>query len=160
MAILGVDGGRDLGGLLGATRVAHAAAADGALVLQHAGAHLLLRHVLAVKLTDRGHPCYYHRCLVWPRIFCDEEHVRTRRVNQRTNDVESHLAHLAESLSGVLSLGVPPVSGCVRALAGRLWTSWPPTWCAVPVGGAAWPAARCREKSDPVRTSRAGGWCL
>ena len=29
--------------------------------------------------------------------------------------------------SDVPSLGVPPVSGCVRALAGRLWTSWPPT---------------------------------
>ena len=36
---------------------------------------------------------------------------------------------------------------CVRAHAGRLWTSWSPTWCALPVGGgAAWLAARCREK--------------
>ena len=32
---------------------------------------------------------------------------------------------------------------CVRARAGRAWTGWPPTWCAVPVkGGCAWPAAR------------------
>ena len=35
----------------------------------------------------------------------------------------------------------------------RRLDSWPrpPTWCALPVGGGAWPAARCREKSDPIR---------
>ena len=27
--------------------------------------------------------------------------------------------------------------------AGRTRTSWPPKWCALPVGGGAWLAARC-----------------
>ena len=27
---------------------------------------------------------------------------------------------------------------------------WRPTWCALPVGGGAWPPARCREYSDPI----------
>jgi len=34
---------------------------------------------------------------------------------------------------------------------------WPPTWCALPVGGGAWSAARCRENSDPtIRSVRHG----
>ena len=39
--------------------------------------------------------------------------------------------------------------------AGRTRTSWPgpPKWCALPVGGAAWSAARCRENSDPIRAA-------
>ena len=42
---------------------------------------------------------------------------------------------------------------------GTLWTSWPPTWCAVPVGDAAWLAARCRENSDTIWfvTQHSGG---
>jgi len=50
----------------------------------------------------------------------------------------------AISASDASSLGGSSESGlCVRAHAGRLWTSWPPTWCALRVGGAAWLAARC-----------------
>ena len=54
----------------------------------------------------------------------------------------------AISASDASSLGGSSESGlCVRAHAGRLWTSWPPTWCALRVGGAAWLAARCRGRS-------------
>ena len=46
---------------------------------------------------------------------------------------------------------VSPSKICVSPGQPAVWDSWPPTWCALPVGGGAWSAARCREYSDPIR---------
>ena len=91
-------------------------------------------------------------------VRCAAQCIRMLRLTPlsriHVSDIRSVLS-AASSRRGGREIGGPlGLFACVRlcvrdarrgALAGRLWTSWPPTWCAVPVVEAAWPAARCRE---------------
>ena len=92
---------------------------------------------------------------VRPRLFIDASartHVRevTVWISGEIDDDDDEKTNTTPNFRRPLGavLAHPPVSGCVRALAGRLRTSWPPTCCAVPVGGEARPVVKTPIRCD------------